>query len=212
MSRWPSLNRPITAPKQLLVEGRTPEIFFREWIEALGLKGTVEVRDFGSIDELTDFLKVFTGRPEFREGVKSIGIVRDAEKASPASAFASICSGLSAVGLASPLGIGKFSQETPRTGVFILPDCSGQGMLETLCWSVLASDPKNSQRLECVEGYLSCLRSAGVETANAAKAKIWAYLAGEGKFEPQLGRAAQVNMFDWAAPPLEALSTFLKSI
>ena len=54
--KWPSLKRDILAPKQLLVEGRTPEIFFREWVEALGLNGKIEVRDYGSLDQLVDFL------------------------------------------------------------------------------------------------------------------------------------------------------------
>ncbi len=212
MSDWPSLRRPIEATKQLLVEGRTPEIFFREWIEALGLKSYVEVRDFRSIGDLTDFLKVFTSLKQFREGVTSLGIVRDAEQSSAASAFDSVCSSLKEVGLSCPDGIGKFSEATPRTGIFVLPDCSGRGMLETLCWSVLAGDPRNSQRLECVASYLTCLRSARVDVSNEAKMKVWAYLAGEGRFEPQLGRAAQAKMFDWAAPAFGPLSTFLKSI
>lgn len=116
MSDWPSLRRPIEATKQLLVEGRTPEIFFREWIEALGLKSYVEVRDFRSIGDLTDFLKVFTSLKQFREGVTSLGIVRDAEQSSAASAFDSVCSSLKEVGLSCPDGIGKFSEATPRTG------------------------------------------------------------------------------------------------
>ena len=49
--KWKSLERPLQAPKQLLVEGRTPEIFFREWIEWLGLKAQMEVRDFLSLSD-----------------------------------------------------------------------------------------------------------------------------------------------------------------
>ena len=58
---WPSLRRPIQTSKQLLVEGRTAEIFFREFTEALGLKEQVQVRDFGSLEELTPYLELFAG-------------------------------------------------------------------------------------------------------------------------------------------------------
>ena len=46
---WPSLRRPIQAPKQLLVEGRTPEIFFREWVEAMNLTGQILSRGKWSV-------------------------------------------------------------------------------------------------------------------------------------------------------------------
>jgi hypothetical protein len=74
--RWPSLEREIRAAKQFLVEGRTAEIFFRERIEAIGLKADVEVRDYGSLDDLGSYLRVFAKRKEFVEGVLSVGYPR----------------------------------------------------------------------------------------------------------------------------------------
>lgn len=62
----------INASKQLLVEGRTPQIFFVEWIKALGLTGQIEVRDFGSISQLRAFLKLFTTQQGFRERVTTL--------------------------------------------------------------------------------------------------------------------------------------------
>src|SRR5262245_20985199 len=46
-----SLERPLTAEGQLLVEGRVPEMFFREMIDAYGLVSRVEVRTFGDISK-----------------------------------------------------------------------------------------------------------------------------------------------------------------
>jgi hypothetical protein len=208
----PSLRRPIEAPKQLLVEGRTSEIFFREWVEAAGLKGAVEVRDYGSLADLTAYLRVFTGYKEFRESVVSVGVVRDAEERPAASAFQAVCAALSAVNLPIPDELNAFSAGNPRTGIFVLPDCEQPGMLETLCWSVLGADPKLADHLGCVATYVACLRKNNVEIRNEAKAKVWTYLAGRGQFDPQVGRAAQAKMWDWASPTFQPLSAFLKAL
>jgi hypothetical protein len=210
--KWPSLKRDILAPKQLLVEGRTPEIFFRQWVEALGLKDKIEVRDYGSLDQLTDFLKVFTGFKEFKETVNSIGIIRDAEDKPATSAFDSVCASLRAVGLVSPEKFGTFGVGPKRTGVFILPDCDQPGMLETLCWTILENDPKLKQELDCVMAHLRCLSAASVQTRNPHKAKVWTYLAGRGEFDPQVGRAAQYKVWDWNSPALAGLTGFLQSL
>jgi len=209
---WPSMQRPIRAPKQLLVEGRTPEIFFREWVEALGLKGKIEVRDFISINQLTDFLKVFTGLPAFKETVESVGIIRDAEDKPAAAAFQSVCASLRVVGLPCPATCGSFSDGLKRTGVFVLPDCDRAGMLETLCWAVLEADPKHKQETDCVLAHLQCLARANVPVQNPHKAKVWSYLAGRGEFDPLVGRAAQANVWEWSSPALLSLAGFLRSL
>jgi hypothetical protein len=210
--RWPSLERPINAKKQLLVEGRTPEIFFREWIEALGLKEQVEVRDFRSIFELTPFLQLFTGYKEFREQVVSLAIVRDAEEKPAAAAFAPVCSSLKAVGLSCPTGLASFSTGTPRIGIYILPDCQGNGMLETLCWNALQNDSRLTAHVGCVESYLACLRQGRMNLPNEAKSRIWAFLAAQGKFDPLVGRAAQAQVWDWQHQAFAHLGAFLNAL
>jgi hypothetical protein len=210
--KWKSLERPLQAPKQLLVEGRTPEIFFREWIEWLGLKAQMEVRDFLSLSDLTDFLRVFTQRKEFKENVASVGIMRDAEDRPALEAFASVCASLREANLPAPDTLGVVGSGTPRTGVFVLPDCRQPGMLETLCWRVLKGSPELGSRLECVEGYLDCLRRIEVDLPNEAKARVWAYLAAQGRFDPLVGRAAQAKVWDWKSTVLEPLTAFLKSL
>ena len=212
MMRWPSMQRPIRAPKQLLVEGRTSEIFFREWVETLGLKGKIEVRDFHSLTDLPDFLKVFTGFKEFKETVESVGIIRDAENKPAMSAFDAVCASLRAVGLACSGKIRNFGVRPKRTGIFVLPDCDQTGMLETLCWAVLETDPKHQQEVDCVTAHFQCLGRAGVPIQNPHKAKVWTYLAGRGEFDPQVGRAAQHQVWDWSSPALLSLTGFLRSL
>jgi hypothetical protein len=207
-----SMARPIKASKQLLVEGRTPEIFFREWVKALHMEAAVDVRTFGSVTDLTDFLRLFSGRPEFRESVVSLGIVQDAETRTVNDTFQSVCASLTHANLERPVECGHFSEGKPRTGVFILPDCEQRGMLETLCWSALEEDPTKAGGLNCINAHFDCLRRSAVEPKNAAKAKVWTYLAGRGDFDPQVGRAAQAKVWNWESPVLAPLAKFLKAL
>jgi hypothetical protein len=211
MSWQDSLRRQIRTPKQLLVEGRTAEMFFREWIEAIGLEEEIEARDFGSISNLTEYLKVFAALRDVREKVIAIGIVRDAEQDPPAAVFQSVCLSFAAAKLTPPAALNRTSDQAPRTGVFVLPDCKRAGMLETLCWEALQNDPKFAGQLECVAAYIDCLRPKAC-IRNETKARIWTYLSGFGEFEPQLGRSAQAKKWDWTNPAFADLSAFLKSL
>ena len=206
-----SLQRPIQTPKQLLVEGRTAEMFFREWIEATKLNHSMEARNFGSNANLTGYLRTFSSAREFREKVNALGVIRDAEAGPAANAFQSVCASLKAAGLTSPAALGAYGEGTPRTGVFILPDCHQPGMLETLCWQILEGDAKAASQIQCVKAYLDCLRPQ-TQIQNEAKAKVWTFLAGRGEFDPLVGRAAQVGIWDWTSPALTQLSGFLRSL
>src|SRR6266404_6897963 len=135
--------RPITKPKQLLVEGRTPFLFFEVLTAHLGIV-EIEMHDFGGNEQLGPFLKAFGARPEFKEKVQSLAIVRDAEftlrpgqiETNPqtvSQAFASLCAHLTSAGLPAPTAPAAFTTTTPKVGVFILPNCCDPGMLETLC-------------------------------------------------------------------------------
>lgn len=74
-----SLDRPINTTGQLLVEGRVPEMFFREMVSAYGWTDATEVRTFGDVskDNLQTYLELLTQKAVFKERVKRIGIIRD---------------------------------------------------------------------------------------------------------------------------------------
>jgi len=210
MSDRKSLSRPIKTPAQLLVEGRTPEIFFREMVEYLGLKDQIQIRDFGSISDLTDYLKDFTQLADFLETVTSLGIIRDAEDKPASDGFASVCHSLKMAGVMPPNKIGEIEQKTIRVGVFILPDCQNQGMLETVCLESVADEVNV---LQCANDYFDCLRAKNVDwPANITKAKTWAFLATKNISDPQVGRAAQTKIWPWDANAFEKLRNFLKDL
>jgi len=68
-------SRPISKPKQLLVEGRTPELFFAAFLRYLGIEA--EIHNFGSTSELRPFLAQFfscmarEGSPQPRNWTKA---------------------------------------------------------------------------------------------------------------------------------------------
>lgn len=115
--------RPISTRKQLLVEGRTAELFFEVLAAHLSVQ-ELEIRQFSSISDLTPFLRAFCSRPEFKQQVESLAIVRDAEFTVRAGrtptepqtarqAFQSVCSSLAAAGLPGPSAPGVFTLNTP---------------------------------------------------------------------------------------------------
>jgi hypothetical protein len=226
MPQKESQDRDITTTAQLLVEGRTPEMFFREIVEKhLSVKEKLEVREFKNNESLTTFLKVFTRRPEFIEKVQSLGIIRDAEDQPARSAFQSVCSSLKAVGITPPNRIGEIQsctfqmpeiageaqQREIKIGVFILPDCNGKGMIETLCLKSLDEEVSHLATLKCADDYFTCLASnEGIQPRNLDKAKTWTYLSAFGTFEPQVGRAAQKRIWKWDNIAFQPLMKFLK--
>jgi hypothetical protein len=207
-----SLDRPIQTATQVLVEGRTGEMFFREFVEGIGLKEQVQVRDFGSAEKFRGYLKLFSSLKGFREKVASLGIIRDAESQPAVAAFQSVCAYLKEAGFAPPNAVGSLGEGTPRVGVYILPNCQHPGMLETLCWSVLEADPKFAEELACVTRFLDCLRANKVVVVNESKAKVWVYLSGRGRFDPLVGRAAQNKVWDWQSPALKPVADFLRNL
>lgn len=209
------MKRDITAPSQLLVEGRTPEIFFRELVEQIGLTTHVDVRTFGDVakETLQTYLEIFTQRAVFKEKVTKLAIIRDAESNSAVGAFQSVCSALSAAKLVTPTVIGQFTQPPLCVGVFILPDCNQPGMLETLCLEAAAECEVNSptKLLPCVDEFFRCV---GTATAfdNPTKARFAAYALASGVVDPQLGRAAQKRIIPCEAKVFAPLIAFLKQL
>jgi hypothetical protein len=211
-----SLERAITTEGQLLVEGRVPEMFFREMIKACGLTATIEARTFGDIgkENLQAYLEVFTQKAVFKERVKRIGIIRDAEGSAAVGAFQSVQAALQGAQLPVPTAMNKLEGGSLAVGVFILPNCQDAGMLESLCLSAAAEMEKAQSGgvLPCVYEFLTCLSKRGYQPTNPTKAQFAGYALARDVIDPQLGRAAQQSVIPWEAKAFEPLKAFLKSI
>jgi len=136
----------------LVVEGRDMYRFFLALLRQ-GIDQQVEVRNGGGLPAFHDYFQDLVLISGF-SGVNVLGIARDCED-DPAVAFQQVCGGLQRAGLAvpsAPLTATPLPAQ-PRIIVMLLPDGNTPGMLETLCWRTLASDP----RVPCVDEYLKCV-------------------------------------------------------
>ncbi|MCX7012288.1 MAG: hypothetical protein NTW86_06945 [Candidatus Sumerlaeota bacterium] len=197
----------ITKRKQLVVEGRDAYFFFQALLTHMGIDDA-QIQDFGGISELGNFLRSFSFMPSFRREVQSVGIARDAESHTP-SAFQSVQTALGKAGLPIPKSPNVAAQGDPRVSVFILPDCSRPGMLESLCLASVESD----NAMECVEQFCGCLeRMSGAALGNPAKARTHAFLASRPKPDLLLGQAAQAGYWPWDSLVFEPLKRFLRDL
>ena len=206
----PGSPEPITMTKLLVVEGKSPFQFFKACLRELGLLGSIEIRDAGGITEFAPYLQVLKLTSGF-SNVRSVAVVRDAE-VDANSAFQSVASALSAAGLPVPTAPRSRAQgDGVAVVVYILPDCSRPGMLETLCWEALRSHPGTS----CVESYLDCLAGKGFlapTDLKTAKVRVNSFLAFQKQPEWLLGQAAHAGVWDWGNPVFADLLAFLRSV
>lgn len=215
-----SAERPIQAAAQLIVEGRTPEMFFRELVKALQLEERIDVRTFGDISHknLSTWMEIFVKKSEFKNKVRRLGIVRDAEtvgdKDTAAAAFASVCSVLREVEFPVPPKAGEVTDTSPlAVGIYVLPDCLNPGNLESLCWDVVCGlETNHPHRLSaCIHEFFACSENGTgrVSGERSSKEKLAAWILAHGVSDPQLGRAAQRGVIPFGAPLLRPLSEFL---
>jgi hypothetical protein len=96
--------------------------------------------------------------------VERIGFVRDAEQKPARDAFLSISGILKDIDLPLPTKPNEIQKQSkPFTGIFIMPDNQGTGMLENLCLETIASDPVST----CIDDFIEC-----VITHQSAQSKI----------------------------------------
>ena len=208
----------IDYPVQLLVEGKDPVNFFEKFIVHLELAGT-QVQNFRGVDELKRFLEGFVVAPGFGQ-VKSIGIVRDAERrvdkegraetqpSSAASAFQSVQSSLRNVGLPVPNRPTEEAGTEPAVSVLILPGDEDDGMLETLLCKTFADTDVD----RCIDGFFQCAAKSGSPIHRPDKARARAYLMTRPHPHVSVGVAAQKGYWDFDHDALDSVRRFLRSL
>ena len=191
-------------------------MFFREMIAAYGLANAVEARTFGDIskDNLQTYLELLTQKAVFKERVKRVGIIRDAEVSTATAAFQSVQAALRDAQLPVPAAMNALEGNPLAVGVFILPDCQTAGMLESLCLSAVAEIEKAQPEavLPCVDEFFACLNKRGRKASNPTKAQFAGYALAYDVIDPQLGRAAQKGAIPWGVKAFDPLKAFLKNI
>ncbi len=141
----------IEAARQLLVEGRDAERFFQALLKTTGILD-LQIQNFGGVNELHGFLKALAKTGGFKEKVRSLGVIRDAQD-DPTAAFQGVCGALRNAGLPVPHRPETAADGTPRVSVLILPRPDRPGMLETICLEAVTDRPI----IKCIEQYFACI-------------------------------------------------------
>ena len=204
---------------QLLVEGNDARNFFKALVARMALAGSIQVQNFGGVDELRSFLSAFVKAPGFTN-VTGIGIVRDAEGGATeahgggaannpaARAFQSVRGALEHVELPAPPGPVEPAGEHPTVRVFVLPGNDEPGMLETLLCRTFADTPEE----RCVETFLQCAEESGKPVERPDKARAHAWLATRPHPHVSVGVAAQKDYWDFNHRALDGVRQFLASL
>ena len=186
--------------KLLIVEGRDEQLFFEAALRVhLGLTD-IQVMAVGGKTRLTRSLEILVNDIHFPT-IPSMAVVRDADSpigvaATPGAAiseadkaFRSACGSLRHVGLSCPPAHGQFSDGPPRVGVFIVPNGTDDGMLETLCLHSVSTLPE----FPCVDAYFQCLQAHQIAPKSLHKARAHAWLASRPEPDRRVGEAAQAG-------------------
>lgn len=203
----PSLH---TCERILLVEGYSDLLFFAELFEHLGFgPNEVFIKDFGGKNNMTTAaLETFLSPARLAEA-KPIGLIVDAD-ASLAGTRTSFEERLTKI-TGQPVQHGAWTKGSPRIGLFVASGTNGKGEIESLVWEAWSNDPSNATAKTCVEGFLDCMRGAGLEAQSPDKGRIGALLSVRSDDDPRLGPGARARVFDFARPELAGLVSFLRA-
>ncbi len=196
------------APHLILCEGADAYYFLIHLLVVFGNNESFFeqfcVYDFGGIKDLRQYLHLMCSMDDFRNIVKSLSIVRDAEM-DAVGACQSIMGALRDVGLASPnapcswTSAGTNKYPDIRTGFVLFPSCDANpenGTLEHLCLRMLSADNAKSVLTDAD----TALERHRPHLPRLHKNRLHTYFSLTDKAEA----------FDWNAPEIESLKSFLR--
>jgi hypothetical protein len=174
---------------------------------AIHLKLNILVEWTGGKDNLSNFLKALSTRPEFVEQrATAMGILRDAN-GDAASAFTSVQDALRRNNFATPSSDGTFSGSAVRVGVLIV-GIDGRGIIEDVCLKSVSDQAAFS----CVDAYFACIAQKSARSAFSSKAKVRVWMASHVDYELYVGKAAEEGYWPWDNPAFDSLKNFLRSL
>ena len=194
---------------QLLVEGKDQCNFFGVLVDYLKIED-IQIQDFGGVNELRGFLGVMVKQSGFRDAVRMLGIVRDAETSAP-GAFQSVRSSLCNAGLPVPARPGEPTGGELAVNVLILPGDGDPGMLETLLCRTFADTAVD----RCIDDFLRCFEKSEAKACirNRDKARAHAFLATRKMPQVSVGVAAQKRYWgEFDQDAFRGIRRFLSSL
>ena len=191
----------------LIVEGYSDLLFFAEVLEAVGKQGSVFIKQFGGKSDLLLKLDTFVTPLLLAEKTK-IAVIADAD-GNAAGTFESLQNKLLQLTGQTVPAAGTWTGGTPDIGVFITPDGTNSGEIETLVWRAWSADPANSAARACIEQYRNCMTAAGFHAKSPDKGLVSSLLAIRYDEDPRLGPGARTKVFDLNHPEFATIRGFL---
>jgi hypothetical protein len=153
----------------LIVEGAEDANF---WRAVLPNRRDLLIEQTEGNRQLTRKLAALVVTPGFRENVRWLGVMQDADT-DPQAAFDRIRTALMRASLPVPKRSWETTTTEPAVIAFVLPDEGSSGDLETLLWRGLSSHPAAS----CVDNYVGCLRAENLMPRQESKTRVYTFLA-----------------------------------
>ena len=199
----------IYADRLLLVEGRDEENLFNALMaRSIGADTGIQVIAAGGVNKFPPNLGAIRIAARARPTLRSIGVVRDADNDAE-SAFESVCHHIHNAEYIPPAAHGEFSIARPSIGVFIVPDGSEPGAVETLC----RRSVEGTDAARCVDEYMQCLQDHdSMHSRNADRSFAHAYLAAMRDPLARVGEGAQSGVWNFESPAFAALTQFLRDL
>ncbi len=194
-------------PVLLLIEGADAFYFVLSQFLSRKEFAVIHLYDFGSISELNVEIETLVKAPRFRECIRAVGVMRDAE-ADVESAIASVCGAFENVGLEVPRIAGEVRPGSPACGLHLFPDNINPGCLENACLSAYG----NAEDLDCAQRFLDCAKRVAGSPNWKAKALVHTMIAIGEKPEMTLGDSAKKGMWNSDSPPLVLIENFLRHL
>jgi hypothetical protein len=195
----------INKDKLLLVEGIDEQKLFESIFRKKNISD-IQIIPSGGVNNFKRIFKAITLTRGFDE-VLSIGIVQDADNDFKAR-FDSICHTLTVSKLTAPTKTIEFTDSLPRIGIYIMPDCKSEGMLETLC----IDSVKKTKEMKCVNLYFDCLKQYDIEIPNLPKSRAQVYLSSKNPLVKSVGIAANKGIWDFDSNGFKKLIDFIHQI
>ena len=190
----------------LVVEGYSDLLFYAELLEAVGKHGQVFIKPFNGRTDLAAKLETFL-TPQLLAAKQTLGIIVDAD--TNAQNTASELSRLLTQLTGQAVAAGAWTTSKPRVGLFVTPDGSSNGEIETLVWRAWSADPANGRPKGCVDEFMACMTRAGLKAQSPDKGLVSALLAIRHDEDPRLGPGARAKVFDFNRPEYSQLKEFL---
>lgn len=193
----------------LMVEGYGDLLFYAELLEVLKRHDGVFIKHFNGRSDLETKLEIFL-TPQLLAEKRAFGVIVDADTnvEGTSAQFANVLQRITGQAVRP----GQWTGATPRLGLFVTPDGRSNGEIETLVWQAWSSDPANEPSRRCVDGFVSCMASAGFAAHSPHKGFVSALLAIRNDDDPRLGPGARAKIFDFGRPEYSPIKQFLSGL